>query len=95
MAGFGGASHDRNMKIFFGVVHNDKKSSYGIHFPDVPGCFSAADSSDDLIPNASEALALFFSDGENVPEPSDIEEIRKLAAEDIAEGAVLLAVPFQ
>lgn len=82
------------MKIFIAVVHKEKRSSYGVHFPDVPGCFSAADKREDLISNACEALVLHFSDGEKVPEPSDIEKIRKLAAEDIVEGAVLLAVPF-
>ncbi len=31
------------MKIFYGLVHKDNDSAFGITFPDAPGCFSAAD----------------------------------------------------
>ena len=31
------------MKIFYGLVHKENDSAFGITFPDAPGCFSAAD----------------------------------------------------
>jgi predicted RNase H-like HicB family nuclease len=81
------------MKTFNAVVHKDTESSFGIHFPDVPGCFSAADNLDDVLQNAAEALALYVEDGEP-PVPRGIEAIRAEADADIREGAFLIAVPL-
>ncbi|ARW10046.1 hypothetical protein S101447_00944 [Acetobacter ascendens] len=33
-------------------------TSYGVIFPDLPGCFSAGDTLDQAVKNASEAAAL-------------------------------------
>ena len=81
------------MKIYHAIVHKDEDSAWGVQFPDLPGCFSAADELDDILANASEAVSLYL-EGEKSPQPSSIEAIRKLAADDLAEGAFLLAVPF-
>lgn len=37
------------MKTYFALVHKDEVGAYGISFPDLPGCFSAADDLDDLV----------------------------------------------
>jgi predicted RNase H-like HicB family nuclease len=81
------------MHYYYAVVHKDEDSAYGVHFPDVPGCFSAADILEDVIPNAVEAFTLHLED---VPAPatSDTGRIRELASEDLAEGAFLMAVPY-
>ena len=50
------------MRIYIALVHQEGDSAYGVQFPDVPGCFSAADELEDLIANASEALALHLED---------------------------------
>jgi predicted RNase H-like HicB family nuclease len=55
---------DLNMRFFNAVVHKEEGSAFGIHFPQLPGCFSAADRREDLIPNATEALALWFEGSE-------------------------------
>ncbi|MDE8654794.1 type II toxin-antitoxin system HicB family antitoxin, partial [Novosphingobium album (ex Liu et al. 2023)] len=81
------------MQYFYAVVHRDPGSAYGVTFPDIPGCFSAADDLDDVVPNAVEALTLWFEDAEPVA-PSSIEAIRQQAAGDLAEGAFLIAVPW-
>ncbi|MEX1034882.1 MAG: type II toxin-antitoxin system HicB family antitoxin [Sneathiella sp.] len=81
------------MKQFIALVHKDPDSAYGVEFPDAPGCFSAADDLSDLQSNAVEALALYF-EGEAVPEPRDLEEIRAEVAEEIAQGAFLMAIPL-
>jgi predicted RNase H-like HicB family nuclease len=80
------------MKYFYAIVHKDAGSAYGVHFPDLPGCFSAADDLEDVVPNAVEAMELWLEDQ---PEPaaSDVSEVRERAAEDLAEGAFLIAVP--
>ncbi|MCY4462348.1 MAG: type II toxin-antitoxin system HicB family antitoxin [Albidovulum sp.] len=78
---------------YVAVIDKDPGSAYGVRFPEVPGCYSAADSFDDIVPNAIEALSLFFEDGEPVP-PRGIEAVREQAAESIAEGAVLMMIPY-
>ena len=78
---------------YVAVIDKDPGSAYGIQFPEVPGCFSAADSFEDIVPNAIEALSLFFEDGEPVP-PRGIEAVRDEVAENIAGGAVLMMIPY-
>lgn len=81
------------MKVYYAVVHKDNDSAFGISFPDLPGCFSAADREEDIVSNACEALDLWFEDVGQV-EPASIESVRAMAAADLAEGAFLVAVPF-
>ena len=83
------------MRHYFAVVHKEKDSAYGVYFPDVPGCFSAADSMDDLQQNAAKALALYFED-EPMNEPTTLETIKnnKRVAADLKAVAFLLAVPL-
>ena len=81
------------MIVYHAIVHKDEDSAWGVHFPDLPGCFSAADDLADVQANASEAVMMYL-EGEKAPEPSAIEKIRDMAADDLAEGAFLLAVPY-
>ena len=78
---------------YVAVIDKDPGSAYGIQFPEVPGCFSAADSFEEIVPNAIEALSLFFEDGEPVP-PRGLEAVRDEVAENIAAGAVLMMIPY-
>ena len=78
---------------YVAVIDKDPGSAYGVRFPEVPGCYSAADSFEDIVPNAIEALSLFFEDGDPVP-PRGIEAVRDEVAENIAEGAVLMMIPY-
>ncbi len=52
------------------VIHREN-GAWGISFPDLPGCVSAADSRDELLANAQEALALHLwgmaDTGERLP----------------------------
>jgi predicted RNase H-like HicB family nuclease len=54
--------------------------NYSAYFPDLPGCASAGDTLDETVTNAGEALAahvgLMTEDGELVPSPRSIEEIK-------------------
>ncbi|MDE2792452.1 MAG: type II toxin-antitoxin system HicB family antitoxin [Paracoccaceae bacterium] len=78
---------------FIAIIDKDPDSAYGIRFPEVPGCFSAADTVEEIVPNAIEALSLFFEDRKLVT-PLGIEVVREQAAESLAEGAVLMMIPF-
>jgi predicted RNase H-like HicB family nuclease len=83
------------MTYYIGLVHKEEGSAFGIQFPDIPGCFSAADDMEFLVANASEALSLWAEDA-NMPTPRTIEKIiadREIASE-LADGAFLISVPL-
>jgi len=81
------------VKTFFALVHKDEDSAFGVSFPDVPGCFSAADRIEDVIANASEALSMWFEDSAAVM-PRDLATVSAEVAEELAQGAFLIAVPL-
>ncbi len=83
------------MTHYIALVHKDPDSAFGVQFPDVQGCFSAADSMDDLVGNAMEALSLWAED-EAMPKARSIEEIvaDPDIASELAAGAFLISVPF-
>ena len=83
------------MQTYIAVVDKDEGSAFGLWFPDVPGCFSAADSEGDLLGNAVHALALHL-EGHVHPAARDIADLRHDTdvAYALAEGAYLLAVPL-
>lgn len=80
------------MQYYYAVVHKDPDSAFGVHFPDLPGCFSAADALKDVFPNACEAVELYFEGTEDIV-PRPLDAIREEVAGDLAEGAFLIAVP--
>lgn len=78
---------------FIAVVHHDPGSAYGVSFPDLPGCYSGADEAEDVVTNAMEALGFWFED-QPIVRPRNVEELRSDVADDLREGAYLLAVPY-
>ena len=80
------------MQYFYAVVHKEEDSAFGVTFPDLPGCFSAADEIEDVLPNACEALELWFEDAEDV-KPIRLDQVCAAAAEELAAGAFIVAVP--
>jgi predicted RNase H-like HicB family nuclease len=80
--------------FYHGIVHKDEDSAYGVYFPDLPGCFSAADDLDDIIQEASDALALYFDGKDDVIVPSSLQSIQNRAQDDLANGAFVILVPF-
>lgn len=81
------------MKLFAALVHKDADSAFGIAFPDLPGCFAAAEDSETIVENAAEALALWFEDQPGAA-PRPLDAVRDAVAGDLAEGAFLVAVPY-
>ncbi len=72
-------------------VHlGDKQTAHGVTIPDLPGCYSAADSWDELPAKIQEAVELYF-EGEDldIPEPTPLEE---LAHQPEYEGGVWMMV---
>ena len=83
------------MKMYVAVVHHDEGSAYGMHFPNLPGCFSAADELDDVMREAGVALSLYARD-ETLPEPRSLSRIASDpdVAGDLRNGASLIMVPL-
>lgn len=69
------------MSPYIALVHKDEGTSYGVSFPDVPGCISAGDTFEEAVTNAAEALAGHFTamraDGEAIPSPRSFEELKR------------------
>lgn len=86
----------RVMTHYYALVHKDKDSAYGIHFPDLPGCFSAADNADDIVPNAMEALELYVEDLDSYPSPMQIDLLSNQTdiTNELQGGAFLVSVPL-
>jgi predicted RNase H-like HicB family nuclease len=85
------------MAGYIALVHKDKGTSYGVSFPDVPGCISAGDTFEEAITNAAEAvaghLALMRADGDPVPVPRSFEELRRdRTFQDDSADAIVTAV---
>jgi predicted RNase H-like HicB family nuclease len=65
-------------KLYLGVVGKDADSAWGMWFPDMPGCFPAADAFDDLPRVAAELLRQHVEalegNGRTVPAPRSVTE---------------------
>lgn len=84
------------MNTYFALVHKDADSAFGASFPDLPGCFSAADAESDIYREAQTALALYAHDAESLPAARSIAELQRDPAirAELAGGAFLIAVPL-
>ena len=84
------------MNSYFALVHKEADSAYGISFPDLPGCFSAADDEDRIFQEAQTALTLYASDEEVLPVARLISQLRADVGvkAEIEAGAFLISVPL-
>jgi predicted RNase H-like HicB family nuclease len=84
---------------YIALVHKDKGTSYGVSFPDLPGCISAGDTFEQAIDNASEALAghlaVMEADGDPIPHARSLEEMKQDAefVDDSMDAVVAFVVP--
>jgi predicted RNase H-like HicB family nuclease len=85
--------HSGETMEYIAYLHKDRKSDFGVSFPDFPGCVTAGKTLDEARRMASEALALHIrgmaEDGETVPDPSTIDDVSKDPA---LKGAVAFLV---
>lgn len=82
-------------RSYIALVHKDEDSSFGVQFPDVPGCFSAADDEADLVRNAIEALSLHLEDSDLPPARGiDAAAHDEDVAAELRKGAYLVQIPF-
>lgn len=78
---------------YIAYLHKDKRSDYGVSFPDFPGCVTAGRSLEEARELAVEALTLHIAgmveDSEALPEPSTLDQ---LARDPAMKGAVAFLV---
>src|SRR5260370_7094419 len=64
---------------YIAYLHKDRKSDFGVSFPDFPGCVTAGKTLEEARRMAAEALAFHIAgmaeDGEAIPEPSTIDDV--------------------
>ena len=88
------------MASYIALVHKDTETSYGVSFPDVPGCISAGDTFEQAVVNAAEALAghlaFMASDGDSIPAPRSFEELKRdpRFIDDSAGAIVTMVTPL-
>jgi predicted RNase H-like HicB family nuclease len=87
------------MADYIALVYKDAGTSYGVSFPDVPGCISAGDTFEQAVANAAEALAghlaLMRADGDTIPAPRSFEELKQdpTFVDDAADAIVTIVAP--
>jgi predicted RNase H-like HicB family nuclease len=84
---------------YIALVHKDKGTSYGVSFPDLPGCVSAGDTFEEAIDNAAVALAghlaVMEADDDPVPHARNLEELKQDAEfiDDSTDAVIAFVVP--
>lgn len=87
-------------KYYLGIVEKDAASAFGMWFPDMPGCFPAADDFDGLPRVAAEMLRQHVealqSNGRDVPAPRSIADAMSDAdvRDALKEDATTILVPL-
>lgn len=69
------------------IEAGDERTAWGVVVPDLPGCFSAADTLDDALTAAEEAalawIDVALDEGRSIPKPSAPQKIAAEASKDI------------
>lgn len=75
---------------YIAIIHKEEGTAYGVTLPDFPGCFSAADTLDE-VPHAVQEAVELWAEGEEIepPTPSCFEAVAQSAA---AVGGMLMLV---
>jgi predicted RNase H-like HicB family nuclease len=87
------------MAGYIALVHKDAGTSYGVSFPDVPGCISAGETFEEAVANAAEALvghlALMRTEGDAMPVPRTFEQLKqdREFLDDAADAIVTMIEP--
>jgi predicted RNase H-like HicB family nuclease len=65
---------------YIAYLHKNRKSDFGVSFPDFPGCITAGRTLEEARRRAAEALSFHIAgmieDGEKIPNPSSIDDVQ-------------------
>lgn len=69
------------MTAYIALLEHEDGRSFGVWFPDFPGCVSSADTAEEAMRSAQEALTghvrLMIEDGDEIPAPRSLEDVLK------------------
>ncbi|RJG46521.1 type II toxin-antitoxin system HicB family antitoxin [Mesorhizobium sp. DCY119] len=87
------------MPLAYALIH-EEGGSFGISFPDFPGCISGGSTAEEAIRRGSEALSFhaagMVEDGDALPMLRSLSELQSDAAfSEMARDGVLAMVPFE
>lgn len=88
------------MKTYIAYVYKDIESSFGVSFPDLPGCYGAGETYDEALENAKISLreyaAALAEDGDDMPKPRTHTELcaDTTAAVELDKAAFVAEVPL-
>jgi predicted RNase H-like HicB family nuclease len=88
------------MAAIFALIHGEK-GAYGISFPDFQGCVAGGATVAEAIERGREGLSLhldaMIEDGEPMPKPRDLDEIKADAsfAEEIGDAVAIVALDLE
>ena len=77
--------------ILVDLAGEDEGKAYSVYFPDIPSCFSAVDSLDELYEKAEEAILLHINGLGYAPEPTPLKDLN---LENLAKWFELKAKDF-
>ncbi|MCH7936641.1 MAG: type II toxin-antitoxin system HicB family antitoxin [Proteobacteria bacterium] len=84
------------MATYIALLHKTKTSSFGVTFPDFPGCVTGGETLEEAKRRAPEVLALhtlgMTEDGEAMPEPTALDVVMS-AVEDKAAAVLVVDAP--
>lgn len=67
------------MATYIAILRKDRRSDYGVSFPDLPGCVTAGRDLEEARKNAAEALTLhlegMLEEGLEIPEPASLDRV--------------------
>jgi predicted RNase H-like HicB family nuclease len=81
-------------QVFYPAIADNQTQdgSYGVVFPDLPGCYSAGETLEAAIKNAHEAAALYFDDWTGGPPPAPSSLHSAAVPENVIEAARFLVL---
>jgi len=88
------------MNTYIAYVYKDPHSSFGVSFPDLPGCYGAGESYEEALENAKISLREYAQalsdDGDSMPKPRTISNLAGDAAEaiELDKAAFVTEVPL-
>src|SRR5437899_973413 len=79
---------------YIAYLHKDRKSDFGVSFPDFPGCITAGRTLEEARRRAAEALSFHIAgmveDGVKIPRPSTVDDV---VGDPAIKDAVAFLVP--
>lgn len=80
------------------IDYDQEEGKFGAVFPDAPGCAAMGESEEEVIDNATDALAEWaadwVADGRSLPVPRSYGELLKVGDDAIGPGGLIATVPL-